>query len=182
MQKRILSLVFECIVGKFERLHERLLFTLHGRINCQPTSESFALPENAARKSNKLNGLKPALRCIVAQWLLWRKGKTLQTPLPAQSSHWAETQHPSLWLQTCLSPLPQTYSLTSSHATARSLHIRPVFYKTPKAVWAVHGVCTLFTLPESRDFQILTPVLRARLTHGFACLQARSAPSFPPGK
>ena len=34
--------------------------------------------------------------------------------------------------------------------------------------------------PESRDFQILTPVLRARLTHGFACLQARSAPSFPP--
>ena len=44
----------------------------------------------------------------------------------------------------------------------------------------VHGVCTLFTPPESRDFQILTPVLRARLTHGFACLQARSAPSFPP--
>ena len=44
----------------------------------------------------------------------------------------------------------------------------------------VHGVCTLFTPPESRDFQILTPVLRARLTHGFACLQARSAPNFPP--
>lgn len=61
MQKRILSLVFECIVGKFERLHERLLFTLHGRINCQPTSESFALPENAARKSNKLNGLEAAI-------------------------------------------------------------------------------------------------------------------------
>ena len=137
-----------------------------------------------AGRSIRRNGLKPALRCIFAQWLLWRKAKTLQTPLPAQSSHWAETQHPSLWPQTCLSPLTQTYSLTSSHATARSLHIRPVFLQNSKirlgGARIVHGVCTLFTPPESRDFQILTPVLRARLTHGFACLQARSAPSLPP--
>ena len=73
MQKRTLSLVFECMVGKFERLHERLLFTLHGRINCQPTSESFALPENAARKSNKLNGLKAAVRRSMHEGRLWAK-------------------------------------------------------------------------------------------------------------
>ena len=71
MQKRTLSLVFECMVAKFERLHERLLFTLHGRINCQPTSESFALLENAARKSNKLNGLIPIDCCGKHEGLMW---------------------------------------------------------------------------------------------------------------
>ena len=72
MQKRTLSSVFECMVAKFERLHERLLFTLHGRINCQPTSESFALLENAVRKSNKQNGLTALIRCFRHQNRLLR--------------------------------------------------------------------------------------------------------------
>ena len=77
MQKRTLSSVFECMVAKFERLHERLLFTLHGRINCQPTSESFALLKNAARKSNKQNGLTALIGLAGSKLHIWGSLETI---------------------------------------------------------------------------------------------------------
>ena len=82
-------------------------------------------------------------------------------------------------------PPANAFPNISQHHRARSSYSAP-FSQILKTRFAgarvVHGVCTLFTPPESQDFQILTPVLRARLTRVFSCLRARSAPSFPPRK